>query len=167
VNGVLLGVPAMIADCIEPTHMPRDKDGYPRTKRYGKLQPASRVIMSILYGPEAIKGKLVCHTCNNPRCVNPNHLYIGDAQTNSDDKYKDGTMSMGESHYKWKPHINTADMVSDYELGISQSAIGDKYGISQSAVSGRIKRYKSERKRLLAEMLEEEFREATGDFAHD
>ena len=31
------------------------------------------------------KGKLVLHRCDNPSCVNPNHLYIGNYKDNSND----------------------------------------------------------------------------------
>ena len=35
---------------------------------------------------EDIKGKVVRHTCDNPRCVNPEHLIIGTIQDNVMDK---------------------------------------------------------------------------------
>lgn len=39
-----------------------------------------------LFDPE----RLVCHHCDNPSCVRPDHLYLGDAQTNADDKMARG-----------------------------------------------------------------------------
>ena len=29
---------------------------------------------------------MVCHTCDTPSCINPLHLYLGDAKTNGKDK---------------------------------------------------------------------------------
>lgn len=33
-----------------------------------------------------LKGKHICHTCDNPRCVNPNHLFMSDNKGNMRDK---------------------------------------------------------------------------------
>lgn len=32
------------------------------------------------------KGKIICHTCDNTSCVNPNHLYVGTAKSNALDR---------------------------------------------------------------------------------
>ena len=39
---------------------------------------------------EDIRGSSICHHCDNPRCVNPSHLYKGNCKTNSDDKFRRG-----------------------------------------------------------------------------
>jgi hypothetical protein len=37
-----------------------------------------------------ITGKIVCHSCDNPGCVNPKHLFVGDTLTNVKDKMSKG-----------------------------------------------------------------------------
>ena len=39
---------------------------------------------------EIPKGKQINHTCHNPKCCNPEHLYAGTQQENVDDKYNAG-----------------------------------------------------------------------------
>lgn len=46
---------------------------------------ATRFIMRYLHGDE-VDDMFVCHHCDNPPCVNPNHLYIGTQQDNVDDR---------------------------------------------------------------------------------
>lgn len=49
---------------------------------------AHRVALAMHQGIaiEAIRGKLVLHSCDNPPCVNPRHLRIGTAKDNADDR---------------------------------------------------------------------------------
>lgn len=46
--------------------------------------------------------KQVCHRCDNPACVNPDHLFLGDYRVNTDDKIAKNRQTKGEgfSHSK-------------------------------------------------------------------
>lgn len=42
------------------------------------------------YKGEIPKGLMICHTCNNKACVNPEHMYLGTAYDNAQDAIRDG-----------------------------------------------------------------------------
>lgn len=63
--------------------------GYARIAFNGKNSLASRLSFRLFNGD--IPGKLfVMHTCDNPMCVNPNHLVLGTQDDNMKDMVKKG-----------------------------------------------------------------------------
>lgn len=52
----------------------------------GKYRIVNRVIMEMLLSRPLAPEEWVLHTCDNPPCCNPNHLYIGDAADNAQDR---------------------------------------------------------------------------------
>lgn len=74
----------------------------------------------------------VCHKCDNPGCVNPEHLFVGDPAANSADKIAKGRMrygvSRGEKHGCAKL---TDDQVREIRVSVGPSRIvAEEYGIS-------------------------------------
>jgi hypothetical protein len=73
---------------------PRDKKGYGRGSN-GQL--AHRIAYSLAKADPA--GKVVCHACDNPPCVNPDHLWLGSVVDNARDAVRKGRFKgMGRTH---------------------------------------------------------------------
>ena len=74
-----------IGECWECTSYAKDKDGYCKIKVDNKNQRLHRLIYTIYHNkfPDEF---LVCHKCDNPSCINPEHLFIGSALDNSKDR---------------------------------------------------------------------------------
>jgi hypothetical protein len=67
----------------------RNVDGYGRVRINGKSDGAHRVSYEYHIGPIP-KGLYVCHKCDCPPCVNPDHLFLGTARDNARDKIAKG-----------------------------------------------------------------------------
>lgn len=87
-------------------------------------------------------GLLVCHKCDNRKCVNPDHLFIGTHSDNTQDMLR-----KGRDNYKsgWKPlpgELNPSAKITALQVAEiramkgaeSYKKIGEKFGISASAV---------------------------------
>ncbi len=83
----------------------RGKSGYGAFKINGKVVDSHRVSYMILCG-EIPNGMYVCHACDNRKCVNPEHLFLGSPKDNWQDGFDKGRIKLlgGMDPEKLKKH---------------------------------------------------------------
>lgn len=79
-------------------------NGYGMIYRDGKYVGAHRVAFELARGPLIDSGAFVCHACDNPKCCNVDHLFLGSHAENMADKCRKGRANVprGESHGRAK-----------------------------------------------------------------
>lgn len=100
-----------------------------RTVTYGRMGVNSTLQLAHRLSYDYHKGLIpsglfVCHTCDTHLCVNPNHLYLGDANSNNKDKTGKGYIS--------RRKINEA--MKRYRDGDKVKEICEAIGISHSTL---------------------------------
>lgn len=115
---------------------PMHKNGYGGAYVDLRKMGAHRAAWLLTYG-EPLPDH-VCHHCDNRRCVNPAHLFAGDAAANQADKWRKGRGLIGERHQNAKltedavRDIRANAIPGDPERGLS--AFARKYGVKSSTV---------------------------------
>ena len=112
--------------------------GYVRPEGYGSIGRVltHRASWKIHFGPIP-DGLFVCHECDNRRCVNPAHLWVGTHQDNMDDMIRKGReahnigMFAGEKCYKAKLTWDQVGKIRSEYIPYKMSAqkLADKYGV--------------------------------------
>lgn len=85
-----------------------------------------------VYNGEIPDGMIVCHRCDNPSCVNPNHLFLGTTKDNMDDMNKKGRHAKGESVKSAK--LTESQIDSIRAMTCSNIRIAKHFGVSRSCI---------------------------------
>lgn len=67
----------------------KDRDGYGYMTYKYKRYTATRISYFLNTSQQPLTN-IVCHSCDNPTCVNPSHLFLGTDQTNAQDRVAKG-----------------------------------------------------------------------------
>jgi len=118
------------------------KNGYGTfTLARGFPRGAHCVAYELAYGENVPEGIEVCHTCDNPICVRPEHLFLGTHADNAADMVAKGRgvspRLSGESNPSAKlTEKQVQNIRASYIFGqVTQRDIAEQFGISQQQVS--------------------------------
>jgi len=110
----------------------KDKDGYGKMRTGNTNQAAHRISWQIHNG-EIPTGQMVLHKCNNPSCINPSHLYLGDHLQNMQDRLNSGHYPKNEDH----PNVKFPDDIVEQirKSNKTYKELSQQFNISASQIS--------------------------------
>ncbi len=125
----------MSSDCIE-WGGGRISGGYGITRVDGKIKYAHRLAYEMAHGVTLSSNQHVLHACDNPPCVNPDHLSVGSHADNMADRQRKGRTARGAR----LPHTKLSEeQVSEIRQlkrdGMVQAHIARAYGVSAACIS--------------------------------
>lgn len=112
-------------------------DGYGYFWKDGKGRRAHRVAYEMAHGTLS-KDHHVCHACDNPKCVNPLHLWAGTNDENMADMAKKGRAARITGDARWNTKYSeetVKNILEDRKSGMKYRELTDKYGISKAHLS--------------------------------
>ena len=113
-------------------------NGYGQIHFNGAQRRAHRVMYELKNG-SIPDGLVVCHKCDNPGCVNPEHLFLGTQKENMLDAYKKGRFPVafnqsGEANHRAILSREDVLVIRSQKGLVSRSALAKEYGVSKSNI---------------------------------
>lgn len=118
-------------------------------QRYGKVwwcgcKLVHRLMKEIVHESPPQSDSFACHKCNNTKCVNPSHIYWGDAKSNVLDCKNAGRLvrEIGEQRYNAKLTIEQVERIileaPDRKYGWGRR-IAKEFGVGNTAINNIIR----------------------------
>lgn len=110
----------------------RNTSGYGQVAVNNRPIITSRAAYAAWVAPLAA-GDVVCHRCDNPPCINPAHLFVGDRATNNQDMAAKRRVAHGERHKWMRLTDDDVRAIRDRfaEGGVTRKELAAQYGVTR------------------------------------
>jgi hypothetical protein len=90
-----------------------------------------------LCNSEIPEDAFVCHHCDNPACVNPDHLFLGFQKENMEDMHSKKRGAVGEKHGLHKLTLEeVSSILTEYiPHVVTQYQLAKKYGVTRACIA--------------------------------
>lgn len=104
--------------------------------RKGKTLSVHRFSYAIHYG-EIPLGMCVCHKCDNPKCVRPDHLFLGTPKDNVMDCFKKGRLFIPKAPPKPNQKVTESQKneIKTLSNSMTQMKLATKFKLCQATIS--------------------------------
>lgn len=119
--------------CWEWTGATNDHRGGYGVFNVGGKMIGAHVFALELDGRPVARGQYACHTCDNPRCVNPSHLYVGTPADNVSDMLARGRARVGSRHYAAR--LTEDDVIYIRSSSEPSTRIAERFGVTPNAIN--------------------------------
>jgi hypothetical protein len=126
---------------------------WPKANPYGWVSISRRVKVTahrasyLLFKGDIPGGMWVCHACDTPACVNPEHLFLGTPKQNTEDMLKKGRhwVRSGKDHYMTSLTQQQVDEIralyKPRTRGRSGPALAAKFGVCEQTITNIARRF--------------------------
>lgn len=116
-----------------------DSHGYGKLKRNGVYVSSHRLSYEHHKG-EIPHKMMICHTCDVPKCINPDHLFLGTASDNMQDASNKGRTGHAGGGAPKLSVDDVSKIQSEFLTGRSMRSIAREFCLAHKSVSYWIKR---------------------------
>lgn len=132
-----------VTGCWEWTGSLISQMGYGEIARNNKIRNGKHTnahqLSWLIYNGKIPDGIFVCHECDNPKCVNPNHLFLGTPLDNMRDRSRKGRNKNQTGERNCMSKLTEAQVLEIYQVGQQKNYpckdLSDQFGVSRTTIS--------------------------------